>query len=288
MDVEREALEEKWGKPHPLHDPYILSHFSAKPSDVLITTAPKAGTTWMQQILHQLRSGGDERFHNIDDVVPWLERVREGVTWQQRLEYFEQLPAPRLFKTHCTFEQTPGFGTAKVIMTSRDPRDCCVSFYHHMMNMTDNALAYVGVTRPQSFAEFFETWMDFGAWYRNVKSWWPYHSHARVLWLRYEDMVQDFENQLKTIIAFLQWTLTDEQLVKVNEYCSFNWMKAHNEKFETLMDSGESFFKPKQFVRQGKVGDHETLLTQEQEMRIVVRAREELSQECLVFLNLPV
>lgn len=279
-------LDERWGQPHPVHDPYILAHFRARPSDVLITTAPKAGTTWMQQILHQLRTGGDTSFQNIDDVVPWLEKPREGFTWQQRLDEFDKLDAPRIFKTHCTFEQTPGFGTAKIVMTSRDPRDCCVSFYHHTMNLTDEALIHLGATRPHSFDEFFENWMAFGAWYRNVKSWWPYRSHERVLWLRYEDLLSDFDAQLSRIIGFLGWELTDEQLKKVKEYSSFAWMKAHTERFETPLREGETCFKPMQFIRQGKVGDHKTLLSKEQEIRILIRARHELDRDCLVFLNL--
>lgn len=56
-----------------MHDPYVLANFQPRPTDVLITTPSKAGATWMQQILHQLCSGGDDSFLSIDDVVPWLE-----------------------------------------------------------------------------------------------------------------------------------------------------------------------------------------------------------------------
>ena len=77
MSQHTKNLDPRWGISSPHHDPYVLANFQARESDVLITTAPKAGTTWMQQILHQLRTGGDESFSSIDDVVPWLERQRE-------------------------------------------------------------------------------------------------------------------------------------------------------------------------------------------------------------------
>jgi len=71
----------RWGELSPMHDPYVLANFQLRDTDVLITTPPKAGTTWMQQILHQLRSG-DASFSSIDELVPWLEITREGKSWR--------------------------------------------------------------------------------------------------------------------------------------------------------------------------------------------------------------
>jgi hypothetical protein len=153
------GIDPKWGEPSLLHDPNILAHFCARSSDVLITTAPKAGTTWMQQILYQLKSGGDTSFSTIDEVVPWLELPRQQKPWRERLQQYNQMKDPRIFKTHCTFDQTPGADVANIVLTSRDPRDCCTSFYHHVMAMTDTALAYFDMQRPASFDDYFEQWM---------------------------------------------------------------------------------------------------------------------------------
>lgn len=278
--------DRKWGQPTPLHDPLVLANFKPRSSDVMITTAPKAGTTWMQQILHQLRSGGDTSFTSIDDVVPWLERTRSGKSWQEVLEYYETLPEPRIFKTHCTAEQTPGLGTVKVILTSRDPRDCCVSFYHHIMNMTESAREQANINLPRSLAEHVERWLEYAAWYRNVKSWWPYYSDERVLWLRYQDMKKDLPESVIQISRFLGWTITEKTLEKVIEHSSFAWMKSHDEKFSSQGDGKRSAFKPGKFIRQGKVGSHKEMLTAEQEKAILEKAREMLEPECLHFLEL--
>ena len=52
-------------------------HFKPRESDVFVVTTPKCGTTWMQQILHQLRTGGDMEFREITEVVPWIELAHD-------------------------------------------------------------------------------------------------------------------------------------------------------------------------------------------------------------------
>ena len=283
---ETTSLDPKWGQPDGTHDPRVLAHFQALEADVLITTAPKAGTTWMQQILYQMRSGGDTDFDNIDTVVPWLERPRKDKSWRQVLDDYDTLPRPRLFKTHCTAEQTPGIGTASIILTLRDPRECCVSFYHHLMNMTDSARDMTGHQRPVSFTAHVDNWLGSAAWFRNVKSWWPYRDHEKVLLLRYKDLKRDPGAVVDQITAFLGWELTPEQKAKVLKYSSFDWMKAHDEKFSGQTESGEALFKPGRFIRQGKVGAYKELITPALEKKIFDRAHAELEPECLRFLEI--
>ena len=52
--------------------------FRARPSDAYITPFAKSGTTWLQQIAHGLRSGGDMDFAEISYVVPCLDYALEG------------------------------------------------------------------------------------------------------------------------------------------------------------------------------------------------------------------
>jgi hypothetical protein len=282
-----EHPDARWGAPDPTHDPRLLAAFRPRPTDVLIATAPKAGTTWLQQILHQLRSGGDEDFTCIDTVVPWLELPRPKTDRRTLLAHYEALPDPRVFKTHCTYEQTPGGASvARIVLSSRDPRDCCLSFYHHILGMTETARDRVGIKAPASFAEHVEQWLAAGAWYRNIRSWWPYHNHPNVLWLRYADMKSDPGAAIERIRAFLGWPLDEALRARVLEYCSFAWMKAHNEKFTPNDGTEQPLFKSGAFIRKGEVGDHRTLMTAAQGARILARARDELPEDALRFLEL--
>ena len=285
-ETELSELDPKWGELSAWHDPRTLANFRARPTDILITTAAKAGTTWMQQILHQLRTGGDDRFRYIDDVVPWLEIPHLGKSWQAQLAEFEALENPRIFKTHCTYPQTPGIGTARYILTSRDPRDCCVSFYHHLMDMTDEAREQFDLKAPDSFDSFFEEWLAFAGWYRNVESWWPHYRDEDVLWLRFEDLKRDLKGSIGQILDFLGWSITNDQLNRVLELCSFKWMKENAQRFMHHSEHGVPHFKADGFIRRGQTGDGKALLTAEQEKRVLDLARDRLEPDCLEFLGI--
>ncbi|MCB1045552.1 MAG: sulfotransferase domain-containing protein, partial [Acidobacteria bacterium] len=47
--------------------------YQVQPSDLFISPYGKCGTTWLQQIVHSLRTRGDMEFDDISRVVPWLE-----------------------------------------------------------------------------------------------------------------------------------------------------------------------------------------------------------------------
>ena len=47
--------------------------FVAQPDDIVISPFAKSGTTWLQQLTHQLRTGGHTDFEDIYDVVPFLD-----------------------------------------------------------------------------------------------------------------------------------------------------------------------------------------------------------------------
>jgi len=280
----QELLDPKWGEASALHEPRLLANFRARADDVLIATPPKAGTTWMQQILYQLHSGGDDSFDDIDRVVPWLEIPRQDKSWQTILEEFEQRESPRIFKTHNTYEQMPGADTARIILTTRDPRDCCISFYHHFMDLTDEAIALSGINRPESLEQHVENWLEFAAWYRNIKSWWPHREQENILILRYEDLRADLNNGIDEILAFLRWSITEEQRSKIIEHCSFDWMKKNVQRFNQQGFSGKTLFKPHGFVRKGVIGEGKEKLTHDQQTRIIQKAKETLDDDCLKFL----
>lgn len=74
--------------------------YKPRDGDIIVVGPMKSGTTWMQQILHQIRTKGDESF---DDIY--------GVSWvimnpSRQMNFnlnADQKFNPRLFKSHEAF-----------------------------------------------------------------------------------------------------------------------------------------------------------------------------------------
>src|SRR3954468_1371338 len=73
--------------------------FVPRPSDVIIASYAKCGTTWLQQIVHSLRTGGDLDF---DDLSPCSAVDRNGCRPRSRSRWAQRCD-PRAFKSHLSF-----------------------------------------------------------------------------------------------------------------------------------------------------------------------------------------
>ena len=83
-------------------------------SAALVCGGPKCCTTWMQQIVHGLRSRGDMSFEEIIEVMPVLERALNPA--YPSLEATQPF-LPRAFKTHCIQSQLPKGRHKQIVVT---------------------------------------------------------------------------------------------------------------------------------------------------------------------------
>lgn len=164
------------------------------PSDVFINTYPKAGTTWVQQIVHQLRSGGDMEFGEICEVVPWLELAYDsGIDPLDQGGY-----EPRVFKTHLSWSRIPKGG--RYIYVVRDPIDTLRSFY----SFFDGWLFEPGSITVAEFAtEWFMQGTGSGNYWEFIVEWWPQLGREDVLAMTYEHMIEDPVAAVRRIARFI-------------------------------------------------------------------------------------
>ena len=225
------------------------SIFATRPTDVFITTAPKTGTTWLQQILHQLRAAtlcdvgraeGHMDFDDVYQVVPWAQMSDDlGVNldaeqWApRRATWGSAATVPRFFKSHQRISAINR--GAKVLCVVRSPAATLFSWYNFLCAMkVPQVLAYPSVNEFVHDSEYCVDGMRFGA------SLWEYFSEfflcatlPNVLCLVYEDLHADLTAHLPMLATFAGLPACGADVcAAVAERCSKAFMAVHSSKFD--------------------------------------------------------
>lgn len=200
----------------------VCAAFRARADDVFIATYPKCGTTWMQQIVHSLRTGGDMAFEEITAVVPWLELAYD----LGQDPSAEQSAVPRAFKTHLDGDRVPS--GARYIYIIRDPRDVVVSFHHFF----EGWVFEPGSISLETFArEFFIAGSGSGNYWQHLASWWPRHDDHNTLMFSYEEMLRDSAGTIDSVARFI--SIDDAEACEVTRnLASFQTMRQHAHRFD--------------------------------------------------------
>ena len=202
-------------------------HFQPRSTDIFVSGGPKSGSTWLQQIVHQLRTGGDMDFGEIIDVVPIVEFAHD---LQQDLEA-KQKGFPRCFKTHYWYPRCPK--GAKYIWCVREP--CAVAYSY--FKILEGWFFKPGEMSLEDLIR--EEWLtqgepkrltDYASYFHHLASWWPHRNDSRVLLMFYEDLKEYYESSVRSIAEFMG--ITDEGCIQVAlERGTLEFMKQHSDKF---------------------------------------------------------
>lgn len=228
--------------------------FAPCPTDVLIATFPKCGTTWLQQIVHGMRTRGSMDFDEITLAVPWLELALDlGIDLEA-----PQAAEPRAFKTHLTWQEVPKGG--RYIAMVRNPKDVVVSLYHFHEGWRFEP----GTIAMGEYARAFFLAPERGRRYwKHVASWWEQRARNDVLLLSYEAMQRDLPQAVRRIADFIGCPMDDALLEIVLRHSSIDFMRAHATKFDDHVvrnarnaANGLPAGGVSAKVRGGRVGDH--------------------------------
>lgn len=250
--------------------------FQADPSDIFVATYPKCGTTWMQQIVHGLRTKGSMDFEEISLAIPFID-----VWFALPVDISApQAAAPRAFKTHMTWDRVPK--GARYIYVIRDPADALVSFYHFMNGVMWERDA-VSI-QDFAFESFFTPDQPFGHYWEHLRSFWEARTLAPMIFFIFEDMKKDLEGNVRRVANFMGLDHDEERIAVALRQSTFAFMQAHESQFDdhpaTLAFCAMQGLPPARTtkVRTGRVGEGATVLSPEVQSELASWWKREIEQ----------
>ncbi len=237
---------------------------SYKPSDILIISYPKCGTTWMEQIVLLLLCNGNPdvmnpafknafqaQTHSLDNGLKfgkiWPDvAIEQDPSFQHRMgkqavpitwEEFENMPVRnRVMKSHSRPKMLLGSHKKglellpdgiKVLIITRNPFDACVSSYFYGFNAFRNGWHF------DAWANLWLTGLvSMGSWFDFTQEWYEQTQQfpGKALWIHYEDLKESPRIQIERISNYLGISASSEveyeQLLdRVVQYSSFSSMK---------------------------------------------------------------
>lgn len=210
--------------------------FVHRPDDIVISTPPKSGTTWMQGIVSSLLwpEGGAPGTRG--ERSPWVDvrfRPIEGV-----LDDLESQTHRRFIKTHSPADCVPIFEECTYIAVYRDGRDAMMSWSNHrakmrpeLVDLFNASAAEDGIEPiPQALSgdtdELFDEWEQDQSAITHLASWWPLRSEPFAYFVHYNDLTADLEGEMRRLAERLQIDVPEALWGDVVERCRLDSMRA--------------------------------------------------------------
>ncbi len=194
--------------------------FQPQSTDILISPYVKNGTTWMQQIVHGLRTGGAMDFDEILQVIPWIELAYDmGIDLNG-----QQVAKPRAFKSHLPWDLVPK--GARYIVVFRDPVDALASMHRFL----DGWMFEKGII---SLADYARTILSQShGWWEHAVSWWRQSQRQDVLMITFDQMKNDLEKVVDQVADFVDSDITASVRHIACEQATFGFMKEFEARFD--------------------------------------------------------
>ncbi|XP_063238070.1 luciferin sulfotransferase-like [Bacillus rossius redtenbacheri] len=262
----------------------LVRDLGVRDDDTWVVSFPKTGTTWTQEMVWCIANDLDfegakvplpERFPFLDhsalfdytDILPKKPDLRLPGYVLDSVGHVADLPGPRFVKTHLPWSLLPRQirdtqRRPKIIYVARNPKDTCVSYYHHCKLLE----GYQG-----DFDDFCKLFLGdtlcFSPFWSHVLAFWERRSEPNILFLKYEDMKKDLPSVIRRTADFLERKLSDEDVDVLAEHLSFDSMRKNRSvNYEEVVEINRNFGlipAEGQFMRAGRVGEWRAAMSPE-------------------------
>ena len=253
--------------------------YRPREGDVIVTTAPKCGTTWTQ-MLCALLMHGPALPAPLSRISPEFDRL--AVPVDVLMDELDAQAGPRIIKTHTPLDGLPYFEQVRYLHCARDPRDAFLSMVDNMQNLSDVAMAAVreriglpdDFTFPTDPNAFFPVWMTTpvhswtedgfptGSVFHAACAVWPYRGLANLHLIHYRDLSLDLGGEMRRLADFLGIGIAASCWPALLEAARFPAMQARADECAPGAHLGD-WTSNRAFFKRARLGEWREALTQE-------------------------
>jgi len=265
-------------------------------NDIVISTPPKSGTTWMQMMCALLIFQETTFEQPLTRISPWLETNTEPL--ESVLRTLDSQKHRRFIKAHVPLDGLPREQDVKYICVGRDPRDIAVSWMHHERNVDVKRLIRLRLDAvghedledvppfrppPTDPRERFWHWIDqppdpslassLASTLYHLATFWSQRAEPNVALFHYGDMSSDLDAEMRRLAAFLEIDVPAAKWDDLLAAASFASMRARARDLAPEVTQG--FVNPDKFFRRGSSGEwRDFIRTDEDEKHYEARVAE--------------
>ncbi len=228
--------------------------FTFRDGDIVISTPPKSGTTWMQMICALLIFQRAQLPARLDELSPWMDMQTRTVA-----EVHARLDAQthrRFIKTHTPLDGLPWNERVTYILVGRDPRDVALSWDNHWTNLdldkffaararavgTDDLAELMPdgppPPAPEDPAERYWAFVEdarpvhvtpapsVASTVQHLRTFWAVRNRPNVVLVHYADLQADLEGQMRALAARLGIAVPDDRWPELIAAAGFDRMRA--------------------------------------------------------------
>ncbi|XVF30718.1 hypothetical protein REPUB_Repub16aG0082600 [Reevesia pubescens] len=216
---------------------YFQKHFQALDTDIMLTSVPKTGTTWLKALTFSIVNRN--KFASKDNpllsssphkIVPFVESYTKNPSL-----YLQNNPdfQPRIFSTHTPYASLPPSvksSNAKIVYICRNPMDTFISHWFFTDKFRPENVE--PLSQDQAFEKFCQGIHGFGPFCDHVSGFWKasQENPNKILFLKYEDLKENIYFYIKKLAEFLGVPFSREEEIQgvveeIERFCSFENLK---------------------------------------------------------------
>jgi hypothetical protein len=265
--------------------------FPLRSGDVIVTTPPKCGTTWMQTLCLLLIHGAPLPAP-VGELSLWVDQELKSI--DDVRAFYDAQPHRRVLKTHTPMDGIPWRDDVTYVGVGRDPRDVALSFKDHSQNMD---LAAARRARDAAGAEPLPQAGGGPALAASVAGWiaddapveqfrsslvltvehlsqlWELREKPNVVLFHYADMRADLPGTVRRLAEALGIAVDDDAIARIADAATFESMQADADR--TAPNTSLGLWRDnKRFFAEGRVGAWRDAFTPEDLTAYEQRLRE--------------